>query len=225
MKNWSIPFAVLSLVGLVISGVCSADDPNDDHLSPVDRRDKALNRYRSLLIKKLGVTPFDCGRIIDSASLGPEAVLSVWCEGNGGRQACRITSIEALENLWQRTNSMRDPASVEGVAIRRIDTNIPESTAKRIREIFLRMLQNVRPAAPLGAELVMSGYLDFAIQRSSDSPPLEGEILLPPRGPKTQALVNISDALWEYSKAAPANRPAVARKIDREATALLDQLK
>jgi hypothetical protein len=40
-----------------------------------------------------------------------------------------------------------------------------------------------------------------------------------------QALAKISDSLWEYCKATPVKRSAIANKIDREAKRLLEQLK
>jgi hypothetical protein len=214
----------MMMAGLASAEMQRADRANADHLSPVDRGDEKMNEFRDLLNVKLGVTPFDCGRVTDSSSLGPEGVLSVWSETKAGRRTYRVTSVEAADNLWQRTKSMRDADKARSVTTHRIDVQISEPIAEKIKQVWTGMLRDARPASPSEVRYVMDGYLDFSIQQSAHSSSLYGHLALPAPGPKTESLVKISDALWEYCKAAPENRSAIASKIDREVTRLLAQL-
>jgi hypothetical protein len=225
MRVWLSTLAITMVAGLALAEKQGADRANADHLSPVDRADEKMEKFRALLNLKLGVTGFDCGRVIDSSSLGPEGVLSVWSETKTGRRTYHVTSVEAIDNLWQLTKSMRQPDNARAVATHRMDVEISEAIAEKIKQAWTKMLETERPASSSEVRYVMDGYLDFSIQRPGDSSALYGQIRLPAPGPKTEALAKISDALWEYCKAAPADRPAIANKIDREATRLLALLK
>jgi hypothetical protein len=141
-----------------------------------------------------------------------------------GRRGFYVTSVEAADNLWQRSNSMRDIAKAQAVRIRRIDAEIPRAAAEDIRQVWLRMLRDRRPMKKSRIEFELAGYLRFAIQQPHGEA-LEAELWLPALGPKTRSLVKISEALWEYCKATPANRRQIASKIDHEADWLLAQLK
>jgi hypothetical protein len=216
--------AIMMIAALNGAEVRTADRATADHLSPLDFSDRSVNNYRSFLAAKLGMTPFDCGRIIDTPSFEPESIVSVYSETQNGHRAFYVTSVQAAANLWQSSKSMRDLAQAQTVSIQRINAEISESIAKKIRTIWTKMLRDAHVPPPLGLEFELDGKLGFSIQQP-DGLPLDGELWLPPPGPKTQALVKISDALGEYCKATPANRTAVANKIDREATRLLEQLK
>lgn len=224
MRVLSLTVAIVTIACFASAEVRTGDRANTDHLSPVNRGDESINKYRALLAAKLGVTPFDCGRVVDTSSFGPETFVSVYSQMRNGRRVYYVTSVQAEANLWQRTKSMHEVGKARGVGVRRIDAEIPQSIAQTIRQIWLRMLHDLRPAPPLGLEFVMNGYLDFSIQQSA-AHSLDGELGLPAPGPKTQALVKISDGLWEYCQATPAKRPAIANKIDLEVKHLLAQLK
>lgn len=224
MNGRSLALGIITISVLTSADVRAARRGNFDHLSPLDFGDKKMNSYRSFLSQKLGLTPFDCGRVVDDASLGPEGMVSVYSRvQNDGRNFC-VSSTEATVNIWQHSNSMRDIAQAQAVRIRRVDVEISAVVAEHIRQVWLRMLRRERPLKRSRIEFELAGYLRFSIQRPHGAQ-LEGELWLPPQGPKTQALVEISENLWKYCKASPAGRLAIATTIDREARQLLAQLK
>jgi hypothetical protein len=105
-----------------------------------------------------------------------------------GRRGFYVTSVEAADNLWQRSNSMRDIAKAQAVRIRRIDAEIPRAAAEDIRQVWLRMLRDRRPMKKSRIEFELAGYLRFAIQQPHGEA-LEAELWLPALGPKTRSLV------------------------------------
>ena len=58
---------------LLSTGISST--ATNDHLVP---RSKSFTEYRQLVRSRLGVTPFDCGRIVLIPDLGPEAAVAVY---------------------------------------------------------------------------------------------------------------------------------------------------
>ena len=223
-RNWSDTLAIVVLGVLAFAGVCSGERRSSDYLSPLERVDEKITRYHVFLTEKLGVTPFDCGRVVDEPSFGPESIISIYSQTHNGRRAFYESSVQAEANLWQRSKSMGDMGQTRAVGIRRVDAEIPQGVAEHIRQVWLRMLRDRHPWERSRLEFALSGYLRFSIQQP-DGSPLEAELWLPAREPKRQALVQISEALWNYCRAAPASRPAIAKKIDREANRLLAWLK
>ena len=66
---------------------------------------------------------------------------------------------------------------------------------------------------------------EFSIQLSHGET-LYGEVALElVEGRKTRGLLEVANALIEYCKAIPTDRPAIASQIDRKASRLLDLLK
>ena len=224
MTGLSLAFAIIMISILTSTDVQAAPDAKFDHLSPLDLVDKKMNSYRSFLSQKLGLTPFDCGRVVEDASLGPEGLVSVYSRVRNDRRGFYVSSTKATVNIWQHSKSMRDIAQAQAVQIRRVDVEIPAIVAEHIRQVWLRMLRRERPLDRSRIELELAGYLRFSIQRPHVAQ-LAGEIWLPPQGPKTQTLVKISENLWKYCEASPASRAAIATTIDREARQLLAQLK
>ena len=214
----------MAIAGLTSAEARNAHGASADHLSPVDLSDKKTNSYRSLLTQKLGLTPFDCGRVVDDSSLGPEGIVSVYSQVQNRRRVFYVSSVEATANIWQRSNSMRDIAQAKAVGIRRVNAEIPRVVAQHVSEVWLRMLRDQRPFERSRVEFELAGYLQFSIQQTHGAR-LEGELWLPPQGPKTRALVKISESLWKYCKSSRENRAPIARTIDSEARQLLAQLK
>lgn len=224
MKSRCLALAIMTTAGLISAEVPNADRANADYLSPLDFSDKKTNSYRRFLSQKLGLTPFDCGRVVDDASFGPEGIVSVYSRTQNGRRTFYVSSVEATMNIWQRSNSMRDIAQARAVGIRRVDAKIPPAVAEHVREVWLRMLSDQRPLERSRIEFELAEHLRFCIQQPHRSA-LEAELWLPCLGPNTRALEKISESLWKYCKSAPANRAAIARQIENEATRLLARLK
>src|SRR5436309_1730472 len=85
--------AIITIGGLTSAEVRNAP-ASADHLSPLDFSDKKINSYRRFLSQKLGLTSFDCGRVVDDASLGPEGIVSVYSRAQNGRRVFYVTSAE-----------------------------------------------------------------------------------------------------------------------------------
>ena len=178
----------MTTAGLSSAEVRNADRARADHLSPLDFTDRKTNSYRSFLNRKLGLTPFDCGRVVDDSSLGPEGIVSVYSQVQNGRRVFYVSSVEARANIWQRSNSMRDIAQGKAVGVRRVDAEIHRAVARHISDVWLRMLRDQRPFERSRVEFELAGYLQFSIQQTHGTR-LEGELWLPPQGPKTRGLV------------------------------------
>ena len=69
-----------------------------DHLIP---RSNLFLDYHEMVRRRLGVTPFDCGRIILTADLGPEGAVAIYSK----RDQYFVTETAAItptgQGLWQ----------------------------------------------------------------------------------------------------------------------------
>lgn len=203
-----------------------------DHLEPIDWKDKTDDQYRNVLESKLGVTPFDCGRVIVELPFEGELSVSVYSNSQRNRQPRYfVTYVKAEHNLWQRTGMLKHADAARSVKAMRQDAEMPKTTAKLVKDVWVRMLKDVRryPSSSqpymMGGEYVIGGLgREFSIQQSHHSR-LYGRLFRSPApGTKTEALVKLTDTLVDYCEAAPADRPAIRDKIDREAKRLLTRL-
>jgi hypothetical protein len=222
-----LPLIVLVLIADAVSAE-SLVPPGADHLVPI--QPDTSPSYRKLLMSKLAVTPFNCGRAILFPPFQAEGVTSVYWISENGKRTYYVTSVDAAENLWQRTDAGRYPEKAESVKIRRCDASIPEKTALLVREVWRGMLtgpQEPKPiqASPNTAE-VDATTAEFWLEMDNKTS-LSGELLfsLSYPGKKTKPLIDVANALYDYCKAAPEKRAQIADKIDQAATALLAQLK
>jgi hypothetical protein len=224
------------LAWIACSAAAAIAEPlsNDqDHLQPIGWEDKRNDQYRHLLESKLGVTPFDCGRAIVELPFEGELSVSVYSSSQENRQPRYfVTYVKAEHNLWQRTGMLKHPDAARSVKAMRHDAEIPDTTAKFVKDVWVRMLKDVRrdprSSKPymVGGEYVIGGLgREFSIQQSHHSR-LNGWLFRSPApGTKTEALVKLTDMLIDYSEAFPADRPAIGDKIHREAKSLLTRLK
>ena len=201
---------------------------NSDHLLPVDL--KQFSRYRHLLRSTLGVTPFNCGRWTLWPPFQGEVCLSVYEISGNGKRTCFVTYIAAEQNLYQRTEAAQHPERARAVKIDRIDGEIPERTAHLLKEVWTRMLTGPHGAAPTPPpkkEMISidGTIMEWSLERRG-APPLYGmlDVSLPYPGDRTRLFVKLSNDLYEYCKAAPEKRLALADKINREARQLLAKL-
>jgi hypothetical protein len=112
-----------------------------------------------------------------------------------------------------------------GVKVRRADADIPADIAQLTRKVWLRVLEDVGPAAldrPYrnGIRRIPVTAAEYALQRHGAFP-LVGDLLLPAPGNKTATLKSLSDTLSEYCNASDSQRVTIARRIRSEARALL----
>ena len=196
-----------------------------DHLAPIDL--KQSPNYRRLLASRLGVTPFNCGRATLLPAFDPEGSVSVYWVLGSGHKMYRVTFIEVAKNLYQRTDGARYPARAKAVKDRRLDTEIPERTALVVREVWLRMLRDVKPISlPTNVVVLDATIAEFSLEMPT-GPPLRGELnfSFSYPGKKTKPLVDIWNALYEYCKATVEERSAIANQIERKSIHLLETLR
>lgn len=212
---------------IAISSSESKEIDDEDHLVPAQMGNA---EFRHILSSKLAATPFDCGRVTILPSFRGESSISVYCQAaNNKVGTCYVTCITADENLYQRTDGGQRPQAATAVKTKRTDAEFPRKTAETLREIWLRMLNSTRPHTsrrdwvnvPVDATSV-----EFSLERLGSQPAYgEIDIFSPVSGEKTEALVDLSKALFRYCKTASSDRPAAAAKIERSANQLLDRLK
>jgi hypothetical protein len=134
--------------------------------------------YRKVWTSKLQITPFDCGRLVVLPPFEPEMSISIYCRKTAEEQrSYHVTYIAPETNIWQASDGMRHPQRAQAVGTRRIDAEIPESTALLLRKLWLRMLTGIRhSAADIGRSEVVpmdAATLEWSLERRSD-PPLRG---------------------------------------------------
>lgn len=220
-----------------------------DHLEPEPTYLHEHPEYLRLLIAKLCVTPFDCGRLIALSFPGGEGSQSVYSKSSNRGQTYYVTRISLEKNLWDITSGGRRPEMARSIKAKRIDAEIPQKTAWLLRQCWIGMLegaQKPRPTPPPNqAVLVDASFFEFSIERA-EGPPLVGALNIsagyggkkktrgpvlprasrnvPGYGDRLRLLVELSDAVYRYCIAKSADRSEIANEIDRKAAQLLDML-
>ncbi len=210
----SIIFAALATVD-----AASAAEKKSDYLEPVFRDDPLNNKHLELVTTKLGITPFDYGRLITIPSFVPESCLSMYSTVKSDGRKYYVTYTEATSYLRRLISLRKKSKEDEGTHVKRFDAEISKETAEKVRQIWMQMLKQKRVRPPWNE--VQDPILEFSIQRSG-KPLLEAQLTMPPLGPKTEALVKLSDALSEYAQAPNDQK---ARAIGEQAKRLLEMLK
>src|SRR5437870_7618668 len=120
---------------LVLFVAGSSFAASNDHLVP---RSKSFAEYHQLVRRRLGMTSFDCGRIIITPDLRPEAALSVYSKD--GRHYVTETAASG-HGFWQARETR------ERIKVVRVDAEISAPTAKAIGQSLATLLRDVRPDA------------------------------------------------------------------------------
>jgi hypothetical protein len=210
-------------IDLVLPHRASSRDQHD-HLALPNA--KLFARYKEILASRLGVTPFDFGRVIVSPAFEPEYSISIY-KGTAVQQpAYRVTYMATTESIWALTNGGNDLNDIERVRVRRADSEIPESTATILKQVWMRMLKQAHgqtpPAGEWGRIPMDSTSIEWYLQspnRRAESAELNNYY---PIGPNTRAFVNLTtENLVRYCKADPKQRNAIARTIEADARKLL----
>jgi hypothetical protein len=186
---------------------------------------------RAILLSKLGPTQFDCGRVIFKPAFAPEYSVSVYSRSLGrGQTKYLVAYIAVDQNLWQVTDAGGKPRRAQGLKTRRIDCEIPQRTAEKVKQAWIGMLSGNQQPKPMREEDVArttdATVVEFSIQLSPArilyGETVEVDLLL---RRKTRVLVDLAKTLVNYCKAKQTDRAAIALKIDRKATRLLGMLK
>lgn len=193
-----------------------------DHLLPVDLGENA--NYRAIIMAKLAKTPFDCGRVIVRPTFDSEISISIYRSRKKTDTASYfLTFISAQHSLWDASDGGRLPRRASPVSTRRVDRAISETLARQLRDAFSAVLSETRGLA-IGEKpkrVVIEGpTTEFSIPRA-DGRVARGEIsYFPATGPKLKRLEALTLDLLAYCKASPVTRHTLARKIERNASAL-----
>jgi hypothetical protein len=216
-------------ISLDVTALSNATAPSGrDRLFQVDLTE--FPGYRLIWLNKLGPTRFDCGRMIVEPAFAPEYSVSVYSRPSASRpRRYFVTYMTADQNLWQTTDAGRHPKAAEAAKIRRVDCEIPASTAYLLRQAWIQMLSGSQRPRPMreedAARSTDATIAEFSI-RLAHGETLYGEfaVELPP-GQKTRRLVELGGTLVDYCKANSADRQTIAAKLDRNATRLFEMLK
>lgn len=215
-------FVVLALL-LLLAGVDLSSAAWDYLQPPVDLPEQA--EYRKFLTEKLDLTPFDCGRVIIEPPYGyGENSLSVY-SSNGGY---RVTYVEAADSLRDWTNGGSDLEKGKNVKILRFDAEIPQTAATLIKQIWIGVLSDVRPIPKSAAPGYVWGdatIATFSIPNDVRQVTKGEALLVSDNGKKVRELIRLTERLQQYCKAEAATRPAISKRIEQEAAALLAELK
>ena len=211
---------------LVLAATTQLSAAVRDGLMPLEPSEA---KYRALLHQKLCLAPFDFGRIIVMPPFQKsEIAVSIYSRRSaaGATEYC-ATSVEAADNLRDWSDAGRVSQRAKDVKVRRIDAPIPAKTAHLVKAVWTHMLAHTQsPTEPRALDLsyMDATMLEFCLgaQARTRCGDLEWVPTLPK---KTHLLSDFAVTLPEYCAARANARPALARKLDTQATALLKLLK
>jgi len=217
---------LFTLINLV--GESSAFCQKKDHLATIDARRFAS--YRQILLSQLGTTPFDAGRVVVCPAFESEYSISIYSvSGGGNRRAFRVTYLSPTESIWTLTDGGNDLSEIHGIRVKRIDADIPESTATVLKEVWTKMLSQARGEAPPSGKWeqipIDSTSVEWYLQRPErhvSSGQLNNYVT---RGPNTQSFLTLTaETLLRYCKSDPKERASIAHRIESDGQRLLGAL-
>ena len=221
----SLIFAITFPV-LVATATQEADHgyPIEDHLVPVNfNADKDI---RSTLHAKLALTPANYGRLIVEPPFDGESAVAVYSTKRGiGQNKFHVTLVRAADNLSHAVLAAHIGRKLAPIAIKRIDADVPESTAVAIGKVWKAMLSRVRNYNYRDEIRPPLDYVEFEFSLDQpDGKTLYGEA--PYRGgkpadqPLTSKLIELGQALVSYCEADAPKRLAMATRIEADANKL-----
>jgi hypothetical protein len=218
--------AAFLAVGVSEHGVASGKHERD--LDQLLSFTYAFNRkVRPTIEAKLLQTSANYGRMIKLPSFPEiaESAVSVDCPTDDAKNAvCRVILTRAQSNMentmveyWGKADAIR---KVEEIAVVRTDAEIPKITATAFRDCLRVMIPE--PGDPLelhSLTITDNDRIEFWLEEPN-MPVRKGERAEYP-GKRTKALINIGDRLARYVEAAPPERAAIAKQIEKEASRIL----
>ena len=187
------------MVALFVAAASSLAASND-HLVP---RSKSSPEYHQLVRTRLGITSFDCGRIIVTPDLGPEGAVSVYSKN--GRYYVTETAASG-HGFWQARETR------ERIKVVRVDAEISAPTAKAIRQSFATLLRDVRPDASARTVLAADVHLSEVSLQTANGV-LSADVPREAAGPRTKAVELCFQALVNYCEAPPLKRKSLEQVI------------
>ncbi len=218
---------ISALILVAAVAPCNAGSTGD-HLVPVPEAYGSAAAYQKLWQAKLLVTPGDVARFVGlPGTVGEETAVSVYQKTNktgAGTDDYWLTVTQASKRIWDAVPApgVEKATDPQTIAIQRCDTPLPESTAVAIHKVWLRMLSRTKPERDLENTLV-EGSREIFSATDSNGVIMRGQRSSDPKK-DTLALVALATSLMEYCSAPVSERPEQARKIEKDASALLKRL-
>ena len=206
-----------------------ASYPIEDHLVPVVLN--AEKDFRALLEKETLIVAEPCARMLKrpSAASEGESGVSVYAtqKGTSGSHF-RVTLTNAARNMWYATATNNPDPSKASVSVKRVDADIPDSTASAIFRVWNETLLRTHAYEYKGEfrQPSVSDVFEFSLIQPK-AKPLYGETPFPgsnDQQPTVASLVKLGQRLCDYCDASPSDRPAMRKEIEVQANRLLKLL-
>ena len=212
-------FAVVGLCSGAFGNVSGSESTTNDHLEPPDERFEPM--YRKLLARRLFITPANYVRVVDlpsPASVG-ESTVAIYSKPDKPDQVF-ITCTRAARNLYYAAfsddpNFPKDPP----MKIARFDAVFPKPVAKTIGEGVRRMLAETHPRTKGNLIILHGTEIEFSVE-DRPGPTIRGLLTPYAKGKNATALRRLTHLLKLYCEAKPTSLPALARKIEAQASQL-----
>lgn len=212
---------VLSIAALLSNGSVTLLDAEsvNDHLQPVIQSVGETSAYRDLTQKMLFTTPGAVARFIQlPGSQRSESAISIYRDSKkpGGLPGgFWLTKTEPSTPIF--TGLGQSNAAVQ---IKRCDAPLPESTAKAIHELWIRMLKGTKALKDPERYLPIDSTTEIFSALDGTGKVLEGEapqIELDEDG-RVNSMLRIAFGLLDYCDLRPGDRLQFARKLQKRAT-------
>lgn len=189
-----------------------------DHLVPVDPYPDGWRvRYNDQIRSRFKLDSFFFAQMVVRPSFSGEYVVRL----HGGKDDNNISTTEkffltysaADKNIWYSMPENNDKKKQQKVTIAVTSVEFPKPLAKRIYQLWQRMLLRTRypEQSSLGAD---GTTFEFGIWC------VYGETWSPDKRKSPLLFVELGDSLIGYCKAAPAERSAAAKEVEDKATQL-----
>lgn len=142
----------------------------------------------------------------------------------------KITYIQSDRNLYHLSAEGRAPSAVNGARIKRVDAELPEKTAKLVKQVWLRLLRDARGTYPPARdqwEAVPTDLTQVEFSVQGETANAEFGLLnlfLATQRSKVEKLLHIGNDFVSYCKVSPEKRLRIAANINKEANELLAEL-
>jgi hypothetical protein len=225
MKFLYLAGAIVGLV--VVVNQAKGADKDNGCLVLIDKDEEAKEpglTYRRTYEQKLFVTPGDLARYFFSPAFSePEMAVSVYkdpAKKGGLPGGYWLTATKTSHRIWGAA-TMAPPRDVRSIGVIRHDVPMPEAIAKAVNSVWITMLLQLRPRNTLEIE----GDSDTIIfsARGPNGRNLRGRPY--GSGAKCEAMISLGDQLIEYAAAPLAERRERARRIEQDASKLLQKLR
>lgn len=224
-RTMSSKFAILSLIAyLLIGSAVQAGRPRaaavaeSDHLFPSEPHIDP--NYRRVLMTKLCLTQANYVRVLVlPPGMGGESALSIYSDANSDdSREVRVTCTHANASLWNWMSRLQMSKQHEP-RVTRVDATFPSSVARDVSELARQLIDN--RSSVYGDQPIVEEGTDVEFAVEVNGKPRSALLTRYSRGPRSEALHNLTRLLTQYCVAKPDRRTGLAESIKAEASRLL----